>query len=214
MSRKNKAPEFTDETYDIQVTGHNVRVTEPMKEYAAQKLSKIDKFSLRFIEASIVMDVEKLQHKVDMMVKVDNIKIKSSAVTDDMYASIDLAADRLQSQIRKYKARIQDHHAKGVSAVEIDLNVIRPLTEAELFEVNDEIESETRNRLYEQFRPKQLIAQEKKPLKTLNLHEAMMKLELSGDQFLLYRSEEDRNLKLLYKRKDGNYGILEPKDCV
>lgn len=211
MNRKAKAAEFVDEGYDVSVTGRNVEVTDAMKDYAIEKVSKMERFSQRIIDVHVIMEVQKLLQKVDIIMKVDNIKIKSSAVNPDIYASIDEAAHKIQTQLIRYKQRIQDHHFKPVNEVDMRVNVIRPLTDAELAEINEEIDIESRERLLNQYRPKQIVSSETKPLKTLNSNEALMKLELSTDPFLLFICEEDRNLKLIYRRKDGNYGIIEPK---
>ncbi len=211
MNRKAKAAEFIDEGYEVSVTGRNVEITDAMRDYAREKISKMERFSQRIIDVHVMMEVQKLLQKVDIVMKVDNIKIKSSAVNGDIYASIDEAAHKLQSQLVRYKQRIQDHHCKPTNVVDMRVNVIRPLTNAELNEINDEIDLESREKLVQKYRPKQIVSEETKPLKTLNSSEALMKLELSSDPFLLFICEEDRNLKLIYRRKDGNYGIIEPK---
>src|SRR5690349_1363235 len=115
MSRKSKAAEFVEETYNISVTGRHVMVTEAMKDYAIEKASKIEKFSDRIIDMLITMDVHKLEHRVDIVLKVNDIKIKSHAITGDMYASIDLAVHKIQTQLLRYKDKLQDHQAKSVS---------------------------------------------------------------------------------------------------
>lgn len=211
MNRKEKAAEFLEEGYEVCVTGRNVEVTAAMRDYAIEKISKMERFSQRIISVHVTMEVQKLLQKVDIVMDVDNTKIKSSAINGDIYASIDEAAHKLQTQLVRYKQRIQDHHAKPVKEVDMHVNVIRPLTDMELTEINDEIDFENRQNLIRRYAPKQIVSSETKPLKHLTSNEAMMKLELSSNPFLLYICEEDRNLKLIYRRKDGNYGIIEPK---
>lgn len=211
MSRKTKAAEFVDEGYQIAVTGRNIHVTDPMKNYAIEKVSKIEKFTNRIIDVSIIMDVQKLVHRVEIILKMDHIKIISSAASEDMYASIDKAVHKLETQLLKYKSRIQDHQAKGLPTIDMTVNVVRSPAEEEIFDVNGDIEDETERRLMNKYRPHEIVEKEKMPLKILNNDEAIMKMELSGDNFLIFRSEEDMKLKVIYRREDGNFGIVQPE---
>ncbi len=213
MNRKTKALEFVDAGYNVSVTGRNFQVTEAMKDYAIEKISKLDRFHSRIIDVNVIMDVQKLDHKVDIVMKVDQIKIKSHASSSDMYASIDMAVNKLDNQLRRYKERINDHHAKGVKVVDMNVNVIRAPELDELFEVNDEIESETANRRIDRYRPHEIVGKTTRPLKVLTPEEAIMKMELSGDAFLIFRAEHNKKLNVIYRRKDGNYGIIEPEAC-
>lgn len=211
MSHKDKLETFVDEGYRVAVTGRHVLVTDAMKDYATEKISKLERFSPRLIDVNVTMDVQKLDHKVDIVMRYNNIKIVSHAVTYDMYASIDLAIDKLARQIRRYKNKIQDHHAKGVRSVDMNVQVVRPPTDEELNEVNQDIETANAQDMINQYRPHLVVAQDKLPLKTLNLNEAIMKMELSGNVFLIYRSEEDHKVKIIYRRSDNNYGVIEPE---
>ena len=211
MNRKSKAAEFMEQGYSISVVGRNVQVTDSMKDYAMEKIAKIERFSERIIEVHISMDVQKLEHRVDISVKIGNVLIKSRGLTDDMYASIDKAVDRIDAQLRRYKARIQNHHAKPLEVIDMAVNVFRPLTDQELAEVNDDIEEENSHELVRRYTPHPIISQEKVPLKILNEEEAIMKLELSGDTFLIFKNDSDRKIRVIYRRKDGNYGLMYPE---
>lgn len=207
MSRKSKALQFVNEGYNINVTGRHVQVTDAMKDYAMEKVSKIDRFSQRIIDVNITMDIQKLEHRVDIVLKVDHIKIKAQAITDNMYASIDKATDKISEQLRRYKNKIQEHHVKGVKDIDMNVNVLRSPTHDE--EVNRDIEEENERRLYDNYRPHEIVDRETIPLKVLTYGEAIMKMELSGDVFLIFRSEEDRKLKVIYRRSDRNFGVIE-----
>jgi putative sigma-54 modulation protein len=212
MSRKSKAAEFVDEEYSLTINGRNVQVTDAMKNYVMEKLSKLDKFGTRIIDVAVTMDVQKFQHQCDIVVKLNQIKIKSSAISEDMYISIDRAVDKVQAQLRKYKQRIQDHHAKPLEEVDMTVNVVRPALEGVIAEINDDIEAENWRKLDEEYRPHQIVKKEKMPLKVLNWDEAIMKMELSGDPFLVFRNEADgKKINVIYRRKDGDFGILMPE---
>lgn len=211
MSRKSKAAEFLQDVYNISVTGRNVVVTDAIRDYAIEKVSKIERFSDRIIDILVTLDIQKIEHRVDIVAKVDHMKIKSHAVSDNLYASIDKAADKLEAQLLKYKDRIQDHHAKGVKVVDMNVNVLSSALDSEIVAINDDIEDENRRRLADKYRPHRIINREKRPLKTLTDGEALMKMDLSGDTFLIYLSEETQRLKVMYRRKDGDFGVIEPQ---
>lgn len=205
MSRKSKAAEFIGEDYNITVTGRNVQVTDAMKDYAIEKVAKLEKYVERIIDVNITMDIQKLEHRVDIALKLNNVKIKSQASSENMYTSIDKAVHKLESQLLKYKTRLQDHHAKNLASVDMNVNIFSSADD----EINDEIEDQTQQNLANSFRPAKIINREKKALRTLNVDEAIMKIELSGDRFLIFRSEEDQKVKVIYRRDDGNFGVIE-----
>lgn len=207
MSHKSKAAEFADAGYNINVLGRNVLVTDAMKNYAIEKVSKIEKFNDRIIDIQITMDIQKLEHRVDIIMKVNHLKIKSSASSEDMYASIDLATDKLQQRLLKYKKRLQDHMTKPLAAIDMNVNVVNAPDEEEV--INDEIESENRRQVIDSYTPHKVVSKETRPLKMLTVDEAIMKLELSEDNFMIFRSEEDQKIKVIYSRLDGNFGIIE-----
>lgn len=210
MSRKTKALEFAQEGYNITVTGRHFQVTDPMRDYVMEKLSKIEHFTNRIIDINVIMDIQRFNHRVDIILKSGNLKIKSSAITSDTYASIDSAVNKITEQLRRYKSRLQNHHAQGLPTMEMNVSVVRPSRE-DLLDVNEEIESENYKEMEEKYRPHTIVKQEKRPLKILNWDEAIMKMELSQDAFMVFINEQDRKLKIIYRRDDGDYGIIEPE---
>lgn len=209
MARNAKILE-ANKGFNITVTGRNVHVTEPMKDYALEKISKIERFSDRIIDAMVTMDIQKLDHKVDIVLKVNHWIIKSSAVTTQMYASIDEAVHKLERQLQRHKQRIQEHQAKGLKVIDMNVNVIQsPYTDVD--EINDEIDAENRRRESNNMQPHRIVARETRALKTLSYEEAMTKMELSQDLFLVFRNEQDQKLKVMYRRSDGHFGVQEPE---
>jgi putative sigma-54 modulation protein len=211
MSRKTVAAKFLDEEYEITVTGRNVLVTDAMKDYAIDKISKVNRFDNRITGVTVTMDVQnKIEHKIDITLKVDQVLIKSSAACDNMYASIDKAVDRLQAQLRRYNRRIHEHHLKGGDSIDMNVHILEAPAD-DLTEVNEEIEAVSREREVDSFRSHKIVSSEVRPLKTLTYGEAIMKMDLSGDRFMVFRSEEDQHLKVIYRRSDNNFGIIEPE---
>ncbi len=209
MKGKAKAKEFQEDEYKIHVTGRDVFVTEAMKNYAIEKVGKIERFSHRIIDVAVTMEIQKLEHRVDIVMRVDHVKIKAQASSTDMYTSIDTAVDRIKKQLTRYKTRINDHTAKALKVTDLKVNVLKKPSEEEVIDVNLEIEEENRRSLMNGFQPHEIVSQETRPLKTLTYNEALMKMELSGDVFLLFKNEKDLKINLLYRRKDENYGLIE-----
>lgn len=206
MNRKNKALEFADQTYNIQITGRHLEITDSMKDYAIEKVSKIERFMNRIIDINIIMDIQRLDHRVEIILKTANTKITSKASSTDMYVSIDQAVDKLEAQILRYKSKLQDHHAKGHAILNMNVDVISAKEAEDEIDMEEEMVENRSNR----FKPHRVVKQETRPLKTLTYDEAIMKMELSGDSFMLFKNEEDLKLKVIYRRKDDSYGIIEP----
>lgn len=204
MNHKAKALEFVDAGYNIQITGRHLAVTESMKDYAMEKVSKLERFVNRIIDVTVIMDIQKIDHRVEIIMKAGGIKILSHATTTDMYVSIDQAVDKLEAQILRYKSKIQDYHAKGRAAVDMNVNIISSEEIAGDLDLDQEDSTQSR------FKPHRVVKQETRPLKTLTYEEAVMKMELSSDPFMIFKNEADQKLKVIYRTKDENYGIIEP----
>lgn len=204
MNQKAKASEFADSGYEVKITGRHVEVSDSMKAYALEKLAKIERFMDRIIDVSIIMDIQKVMHEVEIILKVGRLKITSKASSTDMYASIDKAIAKLEAQVLRYKSKIQDHHAKGHAILNMTVDVMEKPFEED-FDVEDVEAAE--NPVLSVHR---VVKQDTLPLKTLTFDEAVMKMELSDDAFMLFKNEADQRLKVIYRRKDDNYGIIEP----
>lgn len=201
----------TEQGYKVSITGRHLMVTEAMKQYAMEKISKLERITQRILEIHIIMDIQKLEHRVDVIVRFNHIKIKVQAHSHDMYSSVDRAVEKLQAQVRRYKDKLQQHQAKSISIIDMNVNVINRDRSNFLQEVNDQIEERNAIEVEHKLEPHKIVKREVRPLKTLTQDEAVMKMELSTDSFMVYRAEEDRKLKVIYKREDENFGVIEPE---
>lgn len=210
MVNKKKFEEEEAAGYRIEVLGRNLEVTEPIRAYVWNKISKIERFHNHIMYIHLTLEIQKMEHTCTIVAKFDHFKVKVQASSTDMYVTIDYAIDRLQNILSRYKDRIHDHRKREPEVIDMKVSVLqRP--KDEIAEINDEIIAANQESELALYQPHKIVGTEKKPLKTLNVQEAAMKMDLSGDPFLIYRSEEDRKLKVIYRRKDGNYGILEPE---
>jgi putative sigma-54 modulation protein len=195
---------------NVEIKGRHVDVTDAIKNYALDKISKIERFSPRMIEVMVTLDIQKQDQIVDIVMRFDSLRLKVEAISDNLYASIDKAVEKLVIQVRKYKDRMADHHQRSLSDIEMNVDVLR-LPEEDLKALNEDIEEENVKSEVERYRPHHVVSREKRRLKTLTKFEAILKMEISAEHFMVYRSEEDRKLKIIYRRDDGNYAIIEPE---
>lgn len=205
-------PTFSEGEYTVSVMGKNIEITKPIRDYIDEKISKIEKFvsSSHILEVDVRLDVQKLNNMVDIILKFSHFKITVRSITENMYSAIDKAFEKLDVKLRKWKSRIQDHHAKAVAVTEMEVNVLEHAREA-VEEVDQEIIEANNKTLEKQYSLPKVIKKKKRPLKHLTLDEAVMKMELSDDNFMVYRGEEEQTLKIIYRRRDGSYGIISPE---
>jgi putative sigma-54 modulation protein len=100
----------------LEISGHGVEVTPALREYATEKLQRVERHFDHLTNVHVVLGLEKLTHKVEATINSTQKQIHAQAEATDMYAAIDLLADRLDSQIRKHKEKINDHHRAEAQA--------------------------------------------------------------------------------------------------
>jgi putative sigma-54 modulation protein len=193
------------QSYGITITGRHVHVTDAMKAYALEKIAKLERIAPRIIDVNVIMDIQKLDNRVDIVLQYANTLIKSHGSSTDMYASIDMAVHKLEAQLRRYLSRIHDHFAKGHAETQL----LERVYQADLEEINEEIEMENQRVAAAAFGSRKILGTDKQQLEILTDDEAIMKMDLSRATVLIFRGEADRKLRVIYRREDGNYGIIE-----
>lgn len=174
----------------VTVSGKNVTVTNPLKEYAEKKLGKIGKFFEGDIEAQVTLNVEKDRHIVEVTIPVNGMILRAETETHDMYSSIDLVVDKLEKQIEKYKAKF----IRSLRKTPIKFNASG--------ESLDIIKTEDQ--------PK-IVRVKKFAIKPMDVEEAVMQMELLGHDFFVFSNADTNEVNVVYKRKEGNYGLIEPE---
>jgi len=177
----------------IKVSGHNVDVTPALRDYAEKKLQKVQKFfGDRPVETEVVLKIQREQHMADITIQVGALLVRGQGRTDDMYASINMAVDRIERQIRKYKTRINRRMRKlGEQAI------------AEVSSGSDEsqeVEEEDR-----------VVKTKRFDVKPMSVDEAIMQMELLDHDFFVFRDDTTGEVSVVYRRKDGNYGLIQPE---
>lgn len=174
------------------VKGRHMAVTDPIREYAEEKIGRVAK----------IIDGEHMQTEVELWVEknpsIENNQvvevtvwtkgpvIRAKEAAPDMYAAIDLASDKLERQFRKFKGKIVDRHT-GKHAMPMPAPVVEP----EVVEPS-------------------IVKTKTLEVKPMTPEEAILQLELLGHDFFIFASAETEALSVLYRRNDGDYGLLEP----
>lgn len=166
--------------------GKNYKVTDNLKEVAEKKLDKLEKYFKEDVECRVTYSQEKNFRKVEVTILITGAVLRAEESTDDIYTSIDRAVNALESQIRKHKTKLQKRYNDG--------QTIR-------FENIPEVEEvET---------PK-VVKVKTFGVKPMSVDEAVLQMELVGHNFYVFLDADTDLVKVVYKRKDNNYGLLEP----
>jgi putative sigma-54 modulation protein len=180
----------------VKVTGRHVSITEPIKNYALSKVEHLHLDYPRIIEAHVILDVEKHRHFAEIILHCTNhITIEASHETDDMYASIDGVAAKTAQQMRKYKTKIlRNHRPRGQSIRHIEEQVLH--IEDTFHEIEESEPS--------------VIKTERYPVKPMFVDEAVLQIEMSNRQFVVFLNAKTEKVSILYRRKGDGFGLIEP----
>ena len=171
------------------VTFKNLDPSENLKAYVGEKLDRFDKYLYNPAEASVVLSVEKFRHMAEINIIGDRLNIYGKEVTDDMYSAIDIALDKLEKQIKKNKQKIRKHRGGQ-----------KPNTKENIGAYSQVGEDEA----------SQHILVENIEYKPMDVEEAVMQMNLVNDNFLVFTDARTNQVNVLYRRKDGNYGLIQP----
>jgi putative sigma-54 modulation protein len=169
------------------VTFKNLEPSDRIRSYVSDKLNRFDKYFHNPGEANVVLSVEKFRHIAEVNITGDRLTINGREETEDMYAAIDMVLDKLDKQIKKNKQKIRDHRpGKGKSKAA-----------AAPTESLDE-EGERR------------VMIQNIEYKPMDVDEAIMQMDLVEDSFLVFTNARSDRVNVLYRRKDGHYGLIQP----
>jgi len=174
------------------VTFKNIDPSEHLKSYISNKLDRFDKFLDNPAEANVVLSVEKFRHIAEVHITGDKLRINGKEETNDMYSAIDMVLDKLEKQIKKNKEKMRRSSAKKARVTDV-------ITDDEVFSSPAEDEAAER-----QLKVKTI---EYKPM---GVEEAVMQMDLSKDNFLVFTNAKTDRVNVLYQRRDGHYGLIQP----
>ena len=176
---------------DITVTFRHTEPTESLKTYAEEKVSKIKKYLDFPIEAHIVLTVEKFRHMADVTLSLNGTMIKGVEETGDMYSAIDQVMDKIEKQVKKYRSKVRNRKTESIKGE--DSPIIEEAEEVGSLSLEEPS-----------------IKTEKMNAKPMDPEEAAMQLTMSQQDFLVFRNSRSREINVIYRRRDGNLGLIEP----
>jgi len=200
----------------IQVTGRHVSVTEAMKEYCRRKVASLHLDYPKIIEVQVILDVQKYRHTAEVILHCSNhITLEASSESNDMYASIEQVLDRIERRMRKYKTRLmQKHRPRRHGVQHLEEKVLRWEWLERLAELEqngtEESPLELAKEEQEQQHGPEVVHTEKYPVKPMFIDEAVLQMEMSNKQFLVFLNAKTEKVSVLYRRKTGDFGLIEP----
>lgn len=178
---------------NIVLRGEKNKATKAMSEYAQEKLSKLNKYieNAEDVKATIVVKKRNHQDKVEITIPVKSFILRAEEIQEDFYAAIDVAIDKLERQLRKNKTRLQS---------QLEKNKKQDIFDFSNFEEMDDNDTED---------VPTIVKRKKVEVKPMSEEEAILQMELLGHQFYLFKDADTNQPTVVYKRKDGNYGVIE-----
>ena len=172
----------------ITLRGKNIEITEAIEEKVGEKLSKLDKYFIvsENVEAKVLVRTYPYGQKIEVTIPTEYVLLRAEVVDQDLYNAIDLVIDKLEGQIRKYKTRLNRKSKDNKLAY--NLASIEPLEDEE-----EDV----------------LVKTKTITPKPMDMEEAIMQMELIGHSFFVYRDTETDAISIVYRRNDGDYGLIE-----
>lgn len=170
------------------VTFKNLESSDHLKTYVSDKLNRFDKYLYNPAEANVVLSVEKFRHIAEINIIGDRLSINGKEETEDMYSAIDMVLDKLEKQIKKNKQKFRERRpGKGKSKIVGAAEVAA----------------------YEEDEERRIVVQSI-DYKPMDVDEAILQMELDDNNFLVFTNARSDRVNVLYRRKDGNYGLIQP----
>ena len=170
------------------IIGRNIDITEGLKSAVQEKLGKLERYFTPETEIHVTLSVEKDRQKIEVTIPVKGNIIRSEQVSSDMYVSIDLVEEVIERQLRKYKTKIVNQQQAGG-------NFQKEFVEDEFLE-DEEVN---------------IIRTKKFGIKPMFPEDACIQMELLGHSFFVFSNAETDEVNVVYKRKDGSFGLIEPE---
>jgi ribosome hibernation promoting factor len=179
----------------VKVTGRHLQITDSINDYCTKKIESLHLDYPKIIEAHFILEVAKYRHSVEVVLVCSNhITIEACEETNDMYAAIDGVVDKIARQMRKYKTRLMKKHRPRKDVVQhLDEHILNP----EPIEGDEHAEHA-------------VVRTERYPVKPMFVDEAVLQLEMSHRQFLVFMNARNSRVNVMYRRKSGDFGLIEP----
>jgi len=174
------------------VRGENIEVTPALRDYAEKKILKLERYFTETPDANVHVNLKVYQDKtskVEVTIPLPNLVLRAEETNNDMYAAIDLITDKLERQIRKHKTKVNRKFREKGGVKEI-------------FATSNGVGTEELEEL-------EVVRTKRFDLKPMDSEEAILQMNMLGHNFFVYTDAETNKTNVVYKRKDGRYGIIE-----
>lgn len=172
------------------ISGKNIEVTPGLKDSITSKLGKLERYFTPDTEIIVTLSVERDRQKIEVTIPVKGDIIRSEQTSTDMYVSIDLVEEVIERQLRKYKNKLIARHQEGGTFKQ------EFFEEEPAIDSNDEI---------------QIVRTKKFGIKPMFPEDACVQMELLGHDFFVFSNAETEEVNVVYKRKNGTFGLIEPE---
>lgn len=171
------------------ISGKNIDVTPGLKDAVVQKLGKLERYFTPETDIIVTLSVEKERQKIEVTIPMKGSIIRSEQVSSDMYVSIDLVEEVIERQLRRYRKKLIDKNQDAGSAFKQEF----------LDSVDTADEDEIK-----------IVRTKRFGIKPMFAEDACVQMELLGHAFFVFFNAETEEVNVVYKRKDGSYGLIEP----
>ncbi|EUJ24177.1 hypothetical protein PGRAN_05636 [Listeria grandensis FSL F6-0971] len=180
------------------IRGENIEVTEPIRDYVEKKIDKLERYFSEAPDANVHVNLKVYSDKnakVEVTIPLKNLVLRAEETSGDLYASIDLIVDKLERQIRKHKTKVnRKFRDKGAEHDYFAFSEVNSSVAPDEFENDSELD---------------IVRTKEFSLKPMDSEEAVLQMNLLGHSFFVYTDAESDGTNIVYRRKDGKYGLIE-----
>ena len=177
----------------ITISGKNIEVSDYLEELINKKVNKLDKYFPEDTQAHVALSVERNRHIVEVTIPYAGGIIRGEETSGDMYASVDNVLSKLEKQIVRHRTKLEKSLRAGA------FRAPEPVY-ADAF-TQDDLDEEAAK----------VVKIKRFDIKPMTVDEAMLQLEMLGHSFYMFTNGDTNQINVIYKRKDGNYGLIEPE---
>jgi putative sigma-54 modulation protein len=196
----------------INVTFRHMEATDALRDHAEKRVRRVAKYVHRPIDAHVILSVVKRRHIAEVVLNADRTTMTAKEETGDLYSAIDLASDKLEHRARKHTEKITSHKLSPRSRrAQIAAPEVAPVPEGR--DLPGLRMNVLRADSFGRRKGPEVINSKRLPVKPMSVEEAVMQMDLMSNEFLVFRNAATDTLSVVYRRKDGHYGLIEPESA-
>jgi putative sigma-54 modulation protein len=173
----------------------NLEPSDALRMYVSEKLNRMEKYFNGPTEANVVLSIEKFRHSAEINITGDRLTINGKEETEEMYSAIDMVLDKLEVQIKKNKQKSREYRSKAKTGPTASDRAFDTASDRAFDEDNDQPRVRVKHIEY----------------KPMDIDEAVMQMDLINNSFLVFTNARTETVNVLYRQKDGNYGLIQPR---